>query len=80
MKILIRKIKKSYDLQSNLKNLNQYERLSLYRLLYWKNHKNPIPSEEAILLKADGFLTETSDGDYLQWSEEAQRIDKLFSF
>jgi hypothetical protein len=62
-----------------LQSLNQEQKLSLWRLLYWKNHKEPIPQSEAIALKTDGFLTETSDGDYIQWSDEAQRIDKLFN-
>jgi hypothetical protein len=64
------------NIQKNLKNLSDIQRLSLYRMLYWKNHKEPIPRYEVDELIADGFFVKSGDG--LMWSDKAQEIDNLF--
>lgn len=72
----IDKSKKANRLRDYLLSLNENQRISLYHLLYWKNHKEPIPSKEVELLISDGFLIENVIG--LIWSESANKLDNLF--
>lgn len=58
--------------------LNDNERLSLYRMLYWKNHHDGIPSKEFDLLKDDGWMIETDDNRFT-WSNKAIDVNTMFT-
>lgn len=55
--------------------LEKENKLSLFRMLYFKSSPNPIPSDELKQLEKDGWLI--SENGYFTWSFKANQLHSL---